>query len=136
MGAGVSAAVPPPASPPWTGIPSAGAGGAGRCRYCRCTEDNPCRLPEGDRCCWWDRTRTLCTGPACLTAHYAARKRREAAEVRAQARAREKAGRKRTPGQVAALIAAEKQKSRQVANAKYRARMKLKKATPGEREEP
>jgi hypothetical protein len=109
---------------------AAGSIVSGRCRYCRCTEDNPCRLPEGDACSWFDRSRTVCTNPACLTAIFAAQYREKEQAARAQAQAR----RRRTPGEVAALIVAEKKQKRQAANAKYRARMKVQKveqAPPG-----
>jgi hypothetical protein len=43
---------------------------AGVCRYCRCTEANPCHLPDGEACNWFDPTRTLCSAPACLAAHF------------------------------------------------------------------
>ncbi len=48
----------------------------GRCRICGCTDEKPCRmLPDPDRspagqnlitCQWADKSRTLCTNPACL----------------------------------------------------------------------
>ena len=39
---------------------------AGRCRYCGCTELEPCRLEDGEACCWLDSTRTVCSAPACI----------------------------------------------------------------------
>lgn len=43
----------------------------GVCRHCRCTEDNACRLPEGEACCWADPARTVCSNPSCLKAEKA-----------------------------------------------------------------
>jgi hypothetical protein len=40
----------------------------GTCRHCRCTEDNACRLAEGETCSWMDRTRTVCSSPSCIKA--------------------------------------------------------------------
>ena len=37
----------------------------GHCRYCQCTEDNACKLPSGDTCCWLDRERTVCSNDGC-----------------------------------------------------------------------
>ena len=41
----------------------------GKCRYCGCTEDNPCSVPpynEGDVCGWLSGTRrTVCNAPGC-----------------------------------------------------------------------
>jgi hypothetical protein len=48
----------------------------GTCRICGCTDLKPCRmLPDPERpiagqnlmnCAWVDKSRTLCTNPACL----------------------------------------------------------------------
>lgn len=40
----------------------------GTCRHCGCTEERACRLHTGDPCCWVDRTRLVCSNPACGTA--------------------------------------------------------------------
>jgi len=42
----------------------------GVCRYCRCTEGNACRLPDGDGCAWFDAGRTLCNSPVCLNQYF------------------------------------------------------------------
>ncbi len=39
----------------------------GRCRYCRCTEDNPCRTPpSGEPCAWFNAERTVCSNYPCI----------------------------------------------------------------------
>ena len=38
----------------------------GVCRYCSCTADNACRLPDGDTCSWYDKGRTVCTASSCV----------------------------------------------------------------------
>ncbi len=43
-----------------------GAGVAGVCRYCGCTEDDACRIPGGDACSWLDAHRTVCNAPRCV----------------------------------------------------------------------
>jgi hypothetical protein len=43
----------------------------GTCRHCKCTEDNACRLSEGDNCCWINRDRNVCSRPACIKAEEA-----------------------------------------------------------------
>jgi hypothetical protein len=63
----------------------------GMCRHCGCTEDSPCRLSEGDTCCWFNRERTVCSSPACIKA--------EEARV-----ARIPKPRKRTPADINELI--------------------------------
>jgi len=45
----------------------------GRCRECGCTEDNACRLGDGDTCCWYDQNRTVCSAPACIRQYEAKR---------------------------------------------------------------
>ncbi len=42
----------------------------GKCRYCGCTAENPCRLPDGEPCNWMDTLRTLCSGQSCLRAFH------------------------------------------------------------------
>ena len=39
----------------------------GVCRYCGCTNDEPCRLGNGDQCGRARTDGTLCTGPRCVT---------------------------------------------------------------------
>lgn len=46
----------------------------GVCRYCSCTADNACRLPDGDTCSWYDKDRTVCTAPGCVRAFEAVKK--------------------------------------------------------------
>lgn len=39
----------------------------GLCRYCACTEEKPCwycKSTHGE-CCWYDKTRIVCSNPAC-----------------------------------------------------------------------
>lgn len=47
----------------------------GVCRHCSCTDSTPCKLQDGDACCWTDRERMVCSAPGCVNA--------EAARVRA-----------------------------------------------------
>lgn len=47
----------------------------GKCKYCGCTEDNACRLPEGGTCWWLVKARDVCTGPRCQTAYFAAQRK-------------------------------------------------------------
>jgi hypothetical protein len=83
----------------------------GRCRFCRCTEDNPCRVPGGDTCAWYLKTRDVCTAPACITAYHAQQARLVAQTSRTK---------KRTPGQIHALMLEEKRARRRAARAKRR----------------
>jgi hypothetical protein len=46
----------------------------GKCRVCGCGGDQ-CSLPEGEKCCWVDALRTLCSNPRCVTAADISRKR-------------------------------------------------------------
>lgn len=59
----------------------------GTCRYCNCTESNACKLEDGEPCCWVDRTRTVCSNPACVKAE-GDRIRKVNADCEAQKRAR------------------------------------------------
>jgi hypothetical protein len=38
----------------------------GACRYCGCTESNPCTTETGEPCAWFDNDRTVCTAPGCI----------------------------------------------------------------------
>jgi hypothetical protein len=60
----------------------------GVCRHCTCTEDDPCKLANGDECCWIDSTRTVCSGRDCLIAEDA----RKAAAKEAERSAKRKYG--------------------------------------------
>jgi hypothetical protein len=40
----------------------------GVCRFCRCTDDKPCRLLNGDACCWMTKERIACSNPDCVMA--------------------------------------------------------------------
>lgn len=77
----------------------------GVCRYCKCTERGRCRLPDGDPCGWFDPARTVCSAPACLTAHFAARDKAGLDAYRARPK-------KRTPAEIHALMQAEKKARR------------------------
>jgi hypothetical protein len=83
---------------------------AGQCRFCRCTEDDPCRVPGGDTCSWFDKSCTVCTGPACITAYFAEQRRLMAEGSRST--------RKRTPGQIHELMKEERNAKRRAARAK------------------
>ena len=83
---------------------------AGQCRFCHCTESNACKLPTGDPCGWMDGTRTVCTAPGCQIAYFAEQRRLMAMSSRAT--------RKRTPGQIHALMQEEKNAKRRAARAK------------------
>lgn len=82
----------------------------GQCRFCRCTESNACKLPDGDPCSWFTTDRTVCTAPACLNAHFAEQRRLMAEGSRAT--------RKRTPGQIHALKKEERNAKQRAARAK------------------
>lgn len=62
-------------------------GDPGKCRFCRCTERDACRLAEGDRCCWLTQARNCCNNPVCVKAR-AAEWRARKARVLAQAEER------------------------------------------------
>jgi hypothetical protein len=40
----------------------------GVCRHCGCTENNACRLEDGEMCCWIDYSRLVCSNPKCMRA--------------------------------------------------------------------
>lgn len=84
----------------------------GTCCFCRCTEDNACKLPTGDPCGWLDSTRTVCTGPACISAWFALQRRLMAEGSRAT--------RKRSPGQIHELIREERNARRRAARARLK----------------
>jgi hypothetical protein len=44
----------------------------GKCRYCGCTESDPCRLQDGDECSWLNTRQTVCNAPGCQRQYYAA----------------------------------------------------------------
>jgi hypothetical protein len=46
------------------------AGVPGQCMYCRCTEDRPCTLPNGDTCGWLNNNRTVCNAPRCIAQNH------------------------------------------------------------------
>jgi hypothetical protein len=48
---------------------------AGVCRFCRCTEESACELPNGEPCAWF--TAEVCTNPPCVRAFKALPKRRK-----------------------------------------------------------
>lgn len=56
------------------------------CRICGCSGDS-CSLPAGEKCCWVDSVKTLCSNPRCLWRAELLRKRHREASVRAEARA-------------------------------------------------
>jgi hypothetical protein len=62
----------------------------GTCRFCHCTESNPCVLPNGDPCSWFDMSREVCNAPACI--------RQRADRIRAAAHAAFRP--KRTPADI------------------------------------
>ena len=82
---------------------------AGQCRFCHCTEADPCRIPGGDTCAWYIASRDVCTAPGCITAYHAQQNRLAAQTSRT---------RKRTPAQIHALIMEEKRTKQRA----YRAR--------------
>jgi hypothetical protein len=82
----------------------------GVCRYCHCTEDNACRIPGGDACSWFVADRTVCNKPSCITAWFAYQRR-----AAAQADQRPK---KRTPGQIHALMQEERRARRRAQRAR------------------
>lgn len=67
----------------------------GICRYCRCTENNACRItikPRGNpalkasiTCCWMNKQQTVCSAPSCVRKyknHERAKKMRQRIRVR------------------------------------------------------
>ena len=89
---------------------------AGVCRFCHCSEANPCTLPTGDACGWFDAERTVCTAPACLNAYFA-ESRRKASDAAAKFR-------KRTPAEIHALKKEEKNARQRAYRAKRREQQK------------
>jgi hypothetical protein len=45
----------------------------GTCRYCGCTEEEPCSLCQATKgeCAWYDQERTVCAGAGCVRAEKA-----------------------------------------------------------------
>lgn len=41
---------------------------AGQCRFCQCTAECPCKLANGDECCFVTKLANRCTAPACVRA--------------------------------------------------------------------
>jgi len=41
---------------------------SGVCRFCKCTETEPCTLQDGEACGWIDKDRNCCNNPACQRA--------------------------------------------------------------------
>lgn len=58
----------------------------GICRVCGCHGD-ACSLEAGERCCWMDDLRTLCSNPRCVTAAAQRRKKDAWEQKRATAQA-------------------------------------------------
>jgi hypothetical protein len=86
----------------------------GVCRYCNCTEENACRLPDGEACAWLNTDRDVCSAPACLAAHSRALKRDE--------RRRYQRPRRRTPADILELRKQEQSDRRKRARLLKRAR--------------
>jgi hypothetical protein len=84
---------------------------AGVCCFCHCTEDDPCRIPGGDFCSWYLASRDVCTAPGCITAYHAKQNLLAAQTSRVK---------KRTPGQIHALMMEEKRTRRRAYRAKKR----------------
>ena len=53
----------------------------GTCRFCGCTEQNACRLEDGEACAWADMSRTVCSAPACLVAWFRVRAAAEGEDI-------------------------------------------------------
>jgi ParB family chromosome partitioning protein len=43
----------------------------GVCKFCRCTEDDACRLDGGVNCSWMDAEQTVCSNPDCVAQYKA-----------------------------------------------------------------
>jgi len=67
----------------------------GECRVCGCHGDS-CSLPEGERCVWVDKMRSLCSSPPCLVAACKQRRSHKFAVERAQRDSAAHGPRKRT----------------------------------------
>jgi hypothetical protein len=88
----------------------------GICRYCRCTETNACRLPNGDTCVWLTADRDVCSAPACIRQYRVDMDRAGEAARRAQ--------RRPTPADIHARMQEERRarvrRARQAARARRR----------------
>ena len=81
----------------------------GVCRFCGITDEQI----DGDRVRWLGESRTVCSKPACIRAHYAAVDRRKS-EHRQRTR-------KLSPAEIHALILKKRKRSRQGRGPKGRA---------------
>ncbi|MEO6982138.1 MAG: hypothetical protein ABI072_03375 [Edaphobacter sp.] len=59
---------------------------SGRCRVCGCGGDE-CSLRAGEKCCWIDDLRTLCSNPRCIMTAEIQRKRDRRMKEQREARA-------------------------------------------------
>jgi hypothetical protein len=73
----------------------------GECRYCHCTEVDPCTLSDGDTCSWANRERNVCTGDKCMRAYLAAGRKAKANRPR-----------KKSTAEVHALICGKRRKKK------------------------
>lgn len=89
---------------------------AGRCRFCGCTEDNTCRLPNSEPCGWLVRTQDVCNAPRCIRAWQA--------EQASKAAAEKLRTRRRTPAEIHQLILEERRARRRQYRANRAARKK------------
>jgi hypothetical protein len=89
----------------------------GVCRYCSCSEENPCRVApytEGDTCGWlYGTDRTVCTASPCIRAY----KRAETARARLA-----KPPRRLNSAEIHALICKRKRRAGQLPREARRAR--------------
>jgi hypothetical protein len=46
-----------------------------RCRFCDCTPEDPCKLPNGDECAYMTSRANRCNKPSCILAFEAERRR-------------------------------------------------------------
>lgn len=58
-----------------------------RCQICKCGGDS-CSLEAGERCCWMNSLRTLCSNPRCVRAYEQKRKLDRRERDREMARAK------------------------------------------------
>lgn len=70
---------------------------AGTCSVCGCHGDS-CKLEDGDRCCFVNKLRTLCSNPRCVVEADKQRKNHKYAVRRAERSAR---GRRKVKGRAA-----------------------------------
>jgi len=86
----------------------------GVCRFCRCSEEDPCSFHRSEGPVWIAKARNCCNAPACIRA----RNEEHAARMRMESEWK----RKRTPAEIGALIAEEQREKRRQYRLKAKSR--------------